>query len=252
MIRVCSGFSPRGYAEYGKRFLETFHNYWPKEIDLVVYGEKPVDMPRGEFRSLWDCHGAPEFLARHRNDAEKNGRKPRHGWREREIKGGYCYKFDACKFFRQLFIPEGAAKGMDSGDILVWLDGDVITFADVPSDAIPKMMHGHDLAFLGRQGAHSEIGFWAVRITPEIKGFLSALAEIWRIDAVFDLPEWHSAYVFDHVRKCGKFSQIDLTPGGRAHVWFQSPLGKFSDHCKGEHRKRLGFSPERKRNERSS
>jgi hypothetical protein len=247
MIRVCSGFSPSGYEQYGKRFLDLFHRYWPADIDLVVYGEKPVPMPRGRFYELKMIPGVTEFIARHKDNPDANGKTPRKGWREREKAKGYCFKFDAVKFCRQCFIPEAAAAGMDDGDILVWLDADVMTLTSFPESFIEGMLKGGDLCFLGRTGAHSEIGFWAVRLNPETRAFLTDFADVFRNDKVFDLTEWHSAFVFDHCRQNSLAKQVDLTPGGRGHVWFQSPLGKHLDHLKGDDRKRLGFSNESRR-----
>lgn len=242
-VRVVSGFSPKGYLEYGQRFLDTFDRHWPKSIDLVVYGENPVPMPRGRFHLLSDCNGVTEFIERHKGNPEANGKKPRKGWREREIANGYCFRFDAVKFSRQCFIPEAAAADMADGDILAWCDADVMTLADVPEGFIEGLLQGFDMTFLGRTGTHSEIGFWAVRLNPQTRAFLTAFADVWRSDKVFDLPEWHSAYVFDHCRKASNVRQIDMTPGGRGHVWTTSPLHRFTDHLKGD-RKKLGFSPE--------
>lgn len=246
MITVCSGFHPAGFQQYGKRFLETFHRHWPAEVGLVVYTEEPVKVPRGECRSLWQCAGARDFYEQHKGVAEHCGRKPRQGWREKDKLRGYCYRFDSVKFFKQLMIPEAAAQGLPDDSLLVWLDADVFTFADVPASLVPDMLGDADVCYLGRPGTHSEIGFWAVRLNDRTRRFLYGLAEIYRSGAVFALPEWHSAYVFDHVRKQDErygLTGRNITPNGRRHVWFQSPLAKYADHVKGETRKQLGFSP---------
>lgn len=246
MIRVCSGFSPSGYEQYGKRFLDTFHKFWPADVDLKVYTEQPVEMPRGHCRSLWDCGGVGDFIARHKDNLERNGRMPNKHWRPRHIKGGYNFRFDAVKFCRQCFIPRHAASDLVDGDVLVWLDADVVTLCTVPKDFIIDLMRGEEIAFLGRIGTHSEIGFWCVRINDRTRSFIDTFAETWASDEVFHLPEWHSAFVFDYCRKAANLRERHLTPNGRGHVWMQSPLAKYTDHCKGE-RKALGFSPERKR-----
>ena len=246
MIRVCSGFSPSGFKEYGKRFLETFHKHWPPEVDLVVFTEEEVAMPRGSCRSLWDCWGAAQFIRRNRDNPERCGTKQHRKWKPKYIGRLYNFRFDACKFFKQCLIPEAAIHGMEDGDILVWLDADVVTFADVPDDAIEKFMGGSDIAFLGRQGTHSEIGFWAVRMNYRTREFLAMFADVWRSDKVFELEEWHSAFVFDWCRRHTSMKENNLTPMGRGHVWTMSPLASCMDHLKGDARKKLGASPERK------
>ena len=245
-MTVCSGFHPAGYAQYGKRFLATFHKHWPAEVNLVVYAEEKVKVPRGECRSLWACAGARDFYEKHKDVAEHCGRKVRQGWREKDKERGYCYRFDSVKFFKQLMIPEAAAEGLETDSVLVWLDADVFTFADVPLSLVPDMLGDADVCYLGRPGTHSEIGFWAVRLNARTRKFLFDLAEIYRSGEVFALREWHSAFVFDHVRQQNERFGLkgnNITPKGRRHVWFQSPLAKYADHVKGDARKQLGFSP---------
>lgn len=244
-VRVCSGFSPNGYEEYGKKFLETFHAHWPKDHELVVYTEDAVKTPRGQVRPLWQIPGVLGFLDRHAKNPEANGRKPTEKWKDNERRVGYSYRWDARKFCRQLFIPEDAARGMPDGSVLVWLDADVHTFAKIPNDFIAGLLGDADVCFLGRGKKHSEIGFWAVRLNAKTRGFLSDLADMYRSDNVFKLREWHSAYVWDYVRQKHGLAEKDLSPNGRGHVWFSTPLGQYSDHLKGA-RKRLGRSPERK------
>lgn len=243
--KVVTGFSPAGYIEYGTRFLETFHRHWPAAIELEAFTEDYVEMPRGTCRSLWNCNGVSAFIQRHKANPAHNGREPNRFWREKHRERGYHFKFDAVKFCKQCFIPERAAEDMADGDILVWLDGDVVTFNDVPKAFIEKLLGPNDIAYLGRRGTHSEIGFWAVRINARTRLFLSMFADTWRTDSVFELQEWHSAYVFDYCLQKAMLRECNLTPNGTGHVWFQSPLRHYTDHCKGP-RKAQGYSPERK------
>ena len=41
-------FSSTGWAEYGKRMVETFVKYWPKEIKLKIYYEVKPDVDYGD------------------------------------------------------------------------------------------------------------------------------------------------------------------------------------------------------------
>ena len=246
MIRVCSGFSESGYKEYGKRFLETFHKHWPQTVDLMVFTEADVEMPRGSCRSLWDCRGAAQFLVRHKDNPERCGTKQHAKWKPKYIGRPYNFRFDACKFFKQCLIPQAAAHDMTDGDILVWLDADVVTFTDVPEGMVEGVLGDRDIVFLGRQGTHSEIGFWAVRINHRTREFLALFADTWRSDKVFELEEWHSAFVFDWCRRHTGLKENNLTPDGRGHVFAASCLQEWMDHCKGEARKKMGYSPERK------
>lgn len=246
-ITVCTGFSPAGYVEYGKRFLARFHAFWPRDVSLRFYTEEPADAPRGVCVSLWDCTGAKAFADRHRDNAAAHGLKEVPGWKPKDRDRGYSYRFDAGKFFKQLMIPEHCAARFDDGTILAWLDADVMTLSHVPIGFIEGLIGDADLVYLGRERFHSDIGFWAVRLNSLTRAFLGELADIWRSDRVFELPEWHSAFVFDHCRRNFEAvggNAINLTPGGRGHVWFQSPLRAYTDHLKGG-RKAIGRSLER-------
>lgn len=270
MMRVCTGFNPAGYAAYGARALETFDQYWPKDVDLIAYAEEIVPMPRGECRSLWNIPGAREFVERYSDDFSAQGRAPCPKWTDKERKryaakpgAAYTYKYDALKFFKQCMIPLDASLGMRDGDILTWLDADVITIANVPNGFVDFLLgDSHDLCYLGRhrnrgdgdpdklRGASSEIGFWAVRLNSATRQFLARFSDAWTTDRFKQYAEWHSAYVFDCTRMA--FSELrmrNLTPGPRGpeggHVWHsrQSPLWRYMDHLKGD-RKTMDRSPE--------
>jgi hypothetical protein len=234
-VRVCSGFSPAGRISYGERFLRTFDRYWPASVELQVYVEEPMSMPRGAWRDLWSVPGASDFHNRHMTDLAIHGRVPQSCWKQRERIRGYSFKTDAYKFWKQIMIPEAASAGLDDGDILVWLDGDVETIAPVPEDFVSQLLGPAEVVFLGRDQSHSEIGFWAIRINATTRLFLHRIALMYRSDRFLDLPEWHSAFVWDHVRRatnliernlCGRFS--------RGHVWPMTALGRYTRHDKGQ------------------
>ncbi len=245
MITVCSGFSPAGYKEYGYKFVTSFHKFWSSDINLVVYCEKEVPVPRGECRSFWDCEGSREFHNRHNDDPRRRGTEPIVGWRAKDKNEGYSWRFDAAKFYKQCLIPYDISKDLPNDDIVVWLDADVVTFAKVTVEFIQGIMGGHDLAFLGRGSYHSEIGFYAFRICKLSRSMVRELAETYTNDQFLQLREHHSAFVFDHVRKRAQNQGLqarDLTPGGGGHVWLTSPLAKSMDHLKGKRRKLMGYS----------
>ncbi len=250
MITVCSGFSPSGYVSYGNKFLETFDKFWSRDINLVVYTEEVVPVSRGECRSIWDCDGALDFFNRHSKDDRRTGRAAVPGWRGKDSIKGYSWRFDAVKFFKQCVIPYNVSKSLFDNDILVWLDADVVTFANVPLEFIGGLFEEDtDLIYLGRGAYHSEIGFWAVRVCHSSRSFVKELAEIYTTDRFLDLQEHHSAFVFDYVKdRTRGLLKRNLTPvkspGSGTHVFVKSPLHLYMDHLKGPVRKKKGYSPE--------
>lgn len=250
MTTIITGFSPSGYQSYGAQFLESFDRFWPSDVRLLTFVEEtpPGPIPRGAERSLWTCKGMRAFLDRHRDNLRAQGREPTPAWQPKHRDKGYYYKFDAVKFSRQCFIPEGAAEELPDGEVMAWMDADVVTFRNIPPGFVEDMLGTHDICYLGRRGMHTELGFWAVRLNLRTRVMLEQLAGLFRSDSIFGLPEWHSAFAFDHVRKVNEATglrTLNLTPTGQGHVWFQSPLGKYTDHLKGDRRKIAGRSLER-------
>lgn len=248
-LTAVTGFSPSGKIEYGDRFLETFDRHWPADVKLFAYVESGgFPSGRATLMHLQLCDGIHAFLQRHKDNLAAQGRAPTASWKQSAREAGYNFRFDAYKFCRQCVIPDHAAMLLPDGDVLCWLDADVVTFADVPDGFVNGLLGDGDLVHLGREPKHSEIGFWAVRLNDMTRKFLADFAETFTSDRVFSLKEWHSAYVFDECRR--RFMTFggkskDLTPGGTGHVWFQSPLAQYTDHLKGS-RKSRGKSAERK------
>jgi hypothetical protein len=234
MLMICSGFSPSGYRQYGRRFLDSFDRCWPADVKLGVWVEEPVPMPRDACRDLWAIPGATEFRDRHAGNAAAQGREPRPCWKAAEVKGGYSFRTDAYKFWKQILIPQQASLELADGDVLAWFDADVQFSRPVPADFVEKLLGDADVCFLGRERQHSEIGFWAVRLNESTRWFLSRIANEYVHDKVFDLVEWHSAFVWDHVRRTSHLRERNLTPGPvRGHVWPLSPLARYCEHLKG-------------------
>lgn len=258
-MTVCTTWHPAGYKLYGHNFLTSFEKHWPKSIELGCWvegampshrGPERQAAPRAQFHELGHCDGIIEFIGRNSGRPEVNGRIPNSRWTTRERVQNYAWRYDAVRFCRQLFVPEACADYMHDGDVLCWLDADVLTFRDVPEGFVEGLLGDADACHLGRNPQCSEIGFWAVRLNERSRPFVVSLAETYRSGHVFTLPEFHSGMVFDH---CLRAAAIlfdlrvrNLTPNGKGHVWFQSPLCHYTDHLKGD-RKKAGRSHERTR-----
>lgn len=269
-LTVVTGWSPAGWLEYGRRFLETFDRLWNPDVALIVYGEpdvsdlmlehllgkKPLTARKISFVDLREIPGCWEFLDRHKANLPARGleKLPRHHWKERAIASGYNWRFDAWKFCRQGFIPLNAAERCGT-DFLCWLDGDVVTnfpvrSASVITGLLPADKH---IAYLGREPKHPDIAFqlYDIRRKPDqldrvdmpwgyVWQMLQNFAALYRTDEVFQLGEWHSAYVWkEAVARANAWPVVhNLTPGGSGHVWHQSPLKGWGDHLKGDRKKR--------------
>lgn len=263
---VCTGWNLEGWNQYGRRFLESFTANWPEGVRLEICGERDAMeatsahamrlMNAGQLRHLVRFNvlegigGCTEFLKRH-DHAGAHGRQRLEGqnWKERAVVAGYNWRYDACKFSRQGFIPHHVAlRHLKDAEFLCWLDGDVVTHAAFALDSVITRLlpPGKSIAYLGREPKHPDIAFQLYRLTdPRAVEFLAEFRLTYEHDVVFKLKEWHSAYVWHYNLQRFRDIAHNLTPGGTGHVWHQSPLRTWGDHLKGE-RKNHGRSPERR------
>lgn len=238
-ITVVTGFSKDGYEQYGRRFIETFTRHAPDNLGLVAYVAEPIPIPatlwpRGRYVLHSELDGVQEFVERNKNIPAHCGREPVRGWRHKDERVGYSYRFDAVRFCWQLFYPEHAAHSLPDGHVLVWFDGDVVFHDAINTNFILHSLAKHDLAYLGRR-THTELGFWAIRLNVTTRNFLRNLTIPYRTDRIFaDIPEWHSAVVFDWTLARSGVSANNLTRDDAGNVWERTELRRFSTHLKGK------------------
>lgn len=238
MLTVVTGWSPAGLHEYGRLFLHTFLKFWPADVQLVVYVEHKHDLPaeaagRVELRSFFDIPCAADTLALYDSQVHR-GKVPTDKWKRSAREKGYNFRFDAWKFCRQGIIPIHASLHLEVGDLMVWLDGDVATTARIPPGFIEGLLpKGSDVAYLGRDPKHSEIGFQLYRRGGS-RALLQEFSDLYSTGEILKRKEWHSAYAFDIARVESGIRAHNLTPGGSGNVWQQSPLQRYMVHNKGE------------------
>lgn len=242
---IVTGFSHKGYYEYGARFIETFKEFNPNH-KLLLYadgaplskGDDITQLQQGAIRELQN------FVWRWRGVLTAEGKEPVVGWNDKERKNGYSYRFDAWKFCKMVYTMWAAAHRIEEPGYMIWLDGDTVVRRDIPKNLAERALPtGYDYAYLGREPKHTETGFLVFRL-PEALPILDAWADFYTSDSFATQSEWHSAFLFDRARE--KFPEIkgyNLTPGGNGHVIHKCWVGSIFDHCKGN-RKTRGRSPE--------
>lgn len=241
---VVTTFAPDGYYDYGKRFVESFERYWPKDVALHLYLEAPLPLaasPRVHaLNMLQACPEFVDFKKRHAGDRRAHG----------EIDGApEDYRFNAVKFCHKVFALTHAALTLDVNE-LYWIDADSITFRPVTHAFLDGLRPaGTYTSYLGRRARHSECGFMAFDLRHAMnREFMEFWASIYAQDQVFELPEWHDSYIYDVVRRyCedkGMIVSHDLRTGfaDDHHPFVNSPLGHYMDHLIGPRRKLSGCS----------
>tara|TARA_Y100000310_G_scaffold334512_1_gene414486 strand:- start:792 stop:1634 length:843 start_codon:yes stop_codon:yes gene_type:complete len=255
MITIVTGWSPGGWNDYARNFMETFAKNWHDEVTVMAYVEEFVNFDLDGHRHfeqylIQDIAPMTRFLEKYKLDEFAKGtrQKPGYAWKQKCINRKYNFRFDAVKFCRIPFYVRDAASRVSNG-IMVWLDADMVVFKEVPDGFVKSLFPKKTTScvYLGRRGYHTECGFTGFRL-PQARGLINEWAEFYEKGYVFTLKEWHNSFVFDHIRVNHErkgLSCHNMTPGGTRHVWFQSEVGKYLDHLKGDRRKVAGFSKER-------
>ena len=179
---VITTFSEEGFNLYGKRMIKTFLEFWPKEIELIVYTDSQLPIQNSRIHNLLisSISEIEIFRQRHKNNAEVHGKKPNKNWPNKAIIEKYNYKYDAYRFCFQAMVLWPAAHYIQektSNAIMIWLDADVYTFKEITMPYLNQLLpKNYDCSYLGRTKLHSECGWMAFRL-PECNYFLFNISE---------------------------------------------------------------------------
>jgi hypothetical protein len=249
-VAVVTSCSNEGFQRYGRRFLDTFHRFWPVQTPIHIVSEDTLNLPlsiTGSKRSVsfWDLASSPaaaSFYERHKSNAKAHGLgqigiviKPH------ERRPGYSYRHDAYRFSKKVFAIELVMQKITAGR-LVWLDADIVTLCPVPDNLMFELPpQDHSIAYLDRSPHHSECGFVGYNLEhAATRPFVSEFTRLYASDEVFALREWHDSWVFDFLRLEMEVPSyaIPHTKKSLSHPFVHSVLGQYMDHLKGSRKER--------------
>jgi hypothetical protein len=209
-------YADRHWEAYAKRCVETFERHW-KGVRLRAYTDD-----RLEQASEW----LSKFKQAHRHRSTHN------------------YRFDAVRFAHKVAALELAYRTGDA-DVMVWLDADCVTHADVDAEWLSGLLGDGDFAYLRRAKKYPECGFMLFRRNPATAEMLRRLVYLYRSGDLFRLEEWHDSWAIEKVRHSmgGRLKCVSLSGSyeDTGHPFVNGPLGERLDHCKGK-RKQSGKS----------
>lgn len=233
---VITSFNWAGWERYGKRFVETWKEYWPSTVRLVVYYEgdefESFDFPSG---ISWHPIEEVEFL----KDYMDSLRFPiMHGI----VGDKYDINFDA-RMGRKTFMQVHAARTY--GGKVFWMDADSVTTKYVPErfldDCLPDDKFN---CYLGRDGWYfTESGFIGFNAEhPIAKKFFKNYAHVFIVGTIFSQQWWHDCIAFDTIRFLAtqdgygeEFVNLAAhVPHGTMHPHANSVIGKYVTHLKGD------------------
>lgn len=251
--RVITSFTWSGYEKYGKRFVETWKEFWSPKISLTVFYEgdefNNFDFPTG---LSWKPIEEVEFLA----DFMASLRFPiMHGI----VGDQYDINYDA-RMARKTFMQVYEARKY--GGKVFWVDADAVTTRHVPESFLDSQLPDDKFCcYLGRDGWYfTESGFIGFNADhPLAKEFFRNYAHTFITGVIFaQAPQyaengglagggWHDCIAFD----CTRFLMtqkghgdifVNLAkhvPHGTMHPHANSEIGKYMTHLKGD-RKNTG------------
>jgi len=224
-----STFNADGFMLYGRRMMESFHQNWPNEVPLRVYSEgwSLIDS-RTEIVELDDASpwlGCFKSRNKHRTFRD--------------------FRWDAVRFSHKVAAVSHAARDIEC-DVLIWLDGDIYTHAQITLADLEKLAPAENewISWLNRTQMYPECGFYMLNLRhPQHLEYLSAFEAMYVNDELYRLDEFHDSYVLQQVvKRTGALSR-SLSGRGVAtsHPLVNGPLGQWFDHLKGS-RKQDGKS----------
>lgn len=229
-VRVATLMWGTAWERYGNKFAYTFTKQWDPSIELVNVVDRPLEFERSKELLLSEIPEYQEFKDWFKDNPVRASVPDQHQW-----------KYDAIKWLPQALTPHAVLERNPhwvDGDIFVWLDADTVFTDTIDESWIEKVLDGHDVACLQRKPVHTEIGFYALRLNEKTRAAMKRFSDYFTQRTVFDLKEWHSAFVWD--------ASIDADPSisinnlnktnDRTHVFPLTVLAEKIVHNKG-HRK---------------
>lgn len=250
-ISAVTTFNAAGYEKYGKRFLQTYIDNWPKTVHLFVYAENCQVAESASNITVVDmntaCTKLLEFKNKWRHEPKANGdisKVPRLASRKDSHKP---FKWDAVRFSHKVYSIFHCASSLSDGWLL-WMDADTVCHSPITQEQVESFLPSqYELCFLGREKKFSECGLYGLNLeTASARKFLQQFQEMYdnAEQGIFTLEEWHDSYVFDEVRKRIVMKELNWSKGlvkGEGHPLINSAWGAFLDHLKGD-RKDIGRS----------
>lgn len=181
-MKIITSWGPRGYAQYGAKFLEST-KYWG-DITLIVYvdGMPDFTIPGVEVRHLENVEGYTKFREKYK---ERNGYEGE----------SYNYRYDAIKFCSKVFAIHDAAHEESP---FIWLDADTITTSELTAEWIGKWCKG-DVTYLDRKGIdYAETGFIYFD-GDKARLLIADLYDTYMSGEILNYREWTDAFAFSRL-----------------------------------------------------
>jgi hypothetical protein len=251
---VVTTFNHVGLDRYAQRFIITFDQNMPKEIDLHLYCERANPVIPKSKRNIFNHNAEQElhntlvkFKSTYKDDPRATGLGPDNC----RLDAKKAFKWDAIRFSHKVYAICDAAKRCGA-DVLIWMDADSVVHSPMPLAFLDRFVPDDVLlSYAGRKNKYTECGWYSINLRhPNWKDFINEFQRMYddAENGIFLEKEWHDSYIFDVVRikqeeelgiKNKNFSEGIIQCEG--HPIINSELGSYIDHLKGD-RKQPGIS----------
>jgi len=235
-IDLATTYTAQGYKQHAHKFLESFQEFWPDSVKLYCFEEPYLEKVDPDALNIleYDLNiHAPELteFKAYCSDPRKRGL----------LGDQYNYVFDAVRWSHRIFALAAAAR-MSDAEILINIDSDIVSFADVTESFIYALLGDADIAYMPRQGMYSECSFVIYRLdNPRVQQFIQQHERFYTNRGIFRIKEgWTDCHAFDVMVKEYtdlKFIDINRNVPPSMHPFVNGPLGTCMDHLKGGRKK---------------
>jgi hypothetical protein len=146
---VITTFHQAGLEQYGQRMIDTFEQFWPAEVDLIVLAENCTPKTTRSNTKVVDILAASpdlrDFVERHKNNPLAHGKAgPPDVFNPKKQ-----FRWDAVRFCYKVFAKSVAADMVDSG-WMIWIDADSVTHTSVTLQALNTVCPSNNMvSYLG-------------------------------------------------------------------------------------------------------
>lgn len=227
-ITIVSTFGPSQYKTYGRYFVDSLQKYLDNRVNVVLYTDTPLTLPKSNFdnRILNEfCPNLLEFKKRNGNKVVPTGTK---GWLK-----------DAVRFSHKSYCIINASRTIKT-DLLIWLDADTEIIAPITHQYLKEHLDPNNfVSYLGRPNRYSETGWLCFDLRNKwAKKFFDRWEWYYNTDEIYNLPAQLDCHVFDAVREemelSGKIKSQNISPPNTGAGHFDRTfIGKMT-HYKGD------------------
>jgi len=227
-ITIISTFGPKHYKTYGRYFVQGLQSYLDNSVDVVLYSDTPLTLPRSNFSNRMLNDSCPDLVEFKKRNGHKEVPATTKGWLK-----------DAVRFSHKSYCIIHASRTIDT-DLLIWLDADTEIIAPITHQYLGgKISNGKFVSYLGRPFRYTETGWLCFDMrNKNATEFFNKWEWYYNTDAIYNLPAQLDCHVFDAVREefqaAGKIVGENISPPELTTQHFDRTfIGKMT-HYKGD------------------